>query len=109
MKKIILSTIMSVFALQSLVANAATPINSSGKRPVFETIQKMEDQCMGAYTNQFYGAAVRPTLTFIKADSKKVKDEIEVTVHFRRSDVRGVDKYRCSFKNGMLTGHNKVQ
>ena len=108
MKKIILSTILSVFALQALVVNAAPSVNSSAKRPVFETIQKMEEQCMGAYTNQFYGAAVRPKLTFIKTTTKRIKDEIEVVVEFNRSDVRGVDKHRCTFKNGMLTSQGKV-
>lgn len=108
MKKIILSTIISIFALQSLVVNAAPPTNSSNKRPVFQTVQKMQDQCMGAYTNQFYGAVVRPKLTFLNTSAKRVKDEIEIIVEFNRSDIRGVDKHRCTFKNGILTGHSKV-
>lgn len=110
MKKLISATFISLFILQPLASIAATVAPSQAmntKRPVFATIQKMEEQCMGAYTNQFYGAAVRPKLTFVKASSKRIKDEIEVVVEFNRSDIRGVDKHRCTFKNGMLTNQGK--
>lgn len=111
MKKLILATFISLFILQPLAAIAApvTPSQAvNSKIPVFATIQKMEEQCMGAYTNQFYGAAVRPKLTFIKSSSKRIKDEIELIVEFSRSDIRGVDKHRCTFKNGMLISQGKL-
>ncbi len=105
MKKLFLTTFIMLCSLQPLISNAQTSHNKSHKKPVFNTVQQMEEQCMGFYMGSLGQIKNPPKLTLIGSSSKKVRDEVEILLELTKSDVKGTIKYNCSFKNGSLTTH----
>lgn len=109
MKKYFLAASILLLSLQPMTSSAAerNP-NLPYKNHVFTTVQNMEEQCIAAYTNFVSQSNSRAKLSFLKASSKRNKNEIEVIVEFAKSDTQGSVKYRCVFIKGSLSNESLI-